>query len=123
LLPITSSGSSDTTFAIQNMQMRIAKDVNLNWVKDLVSNNEFQKLNDSTWFLKKQNLFVDFMISEKDSTKQMGFFGRKTISYKNIILNQPLKEDIIKLDNNVIVEKGSCPYEGRKTFSYEDYFD
>ncbi len=96
---------ADTTFAIQNMQMRIAKDVNLNWVKDLVSNNEFQKLNDSTWFLKKQNLFVDFMITEKDSTKQMGFFGRKSISYKNIKLNEPIKEEIIKLDNNVIVEE------------------
>lgn len=95
---------ADTTFAIQNIQMRIAKDVNLNWVKDLVSNNEFQKLNDSTWFLKKQNLFVDFMLTEKDSTKQMGFFGRKTISYKNVKLNVPLKDEIIKLDNNVIVQ-------------------
>lgn len=95
---------ADTTFAIQNMQMRIAKGVNLNWVKDLVSNNEFQKVNDSTWFLKKQNLFVDFMISENDSTKQMGFFGRKTISYRDVKLNTPIKEEIIKLDNNVIVE-------------------
>ncbi|MGQ1908779.1 DUF5686 family protein [Marinifilum sp. RC60d5] len=94
---------ADTTFAIQNMQMRIAKDVNLNWVKDLVSTNEYQKLNDTTWFLKKQNLFVDFMLSEKDSTKQMGFFGRKTISYKDVKVNIPLKEEIIKLDNNVIV--------------------
>ncbi|WP_372753800.1 DUF5686 family protein [Labilibaculum sp.] len=96
---------ADTTFAIQTMQMRIAKDVNLNWVKDLVSSNEFQKLNDTTWFLKKQNLFVDFMISEKDSTKQMGFFGRKTISYKNIKLNEPIQDEILKLDNNVIVEE------------------
>jgi hypothetical protein len=96
---------ADTTFAIQTMQMRIAKDVNLNWVKDLVSSNEFQKVNDTTWFLKKQNLFVDFMISEKDSTKQMGFFGRKTISYKKIKLNEPIKEEVLKLDNNVIVEE------------------
>lgn len=96
---------ADTTFAIQNMQMRIAKDVNLNWVKDLVSNNEFQKLNDTTWFLKKQNLFVDFMLSEKDSTKQMGFFGRKTISYRDVKINLPIKKEIIKLDNNVIVEE------------------
>ena len=97
----------DTTFAIQNMQMRIAKDVNLNWVKDLVSNNEFQKLNDSIWFLKKQNLFVDFMLTEKDTTRQMGFFGRKTISYKNVKLNEPIKEEIIKLDNNVIVDENA----------------
>lgn len=96
---------ADTTYAIQNMQMRIAKDVNLNWVKDLVSNNEFQKLNDTTWFLKKQNLFVDFMLTERDSTKQMGFFGRKTVSYKNVKVNVPLREEIIKLDNNVIVNE------------------
>lgn len=94
---------ADTTFAIQNMQMRIAKDVNLNWVKDLVSNNEFHKINDSTWFLKKQNLFVDFMLTERDSTKQMGFFGRKTVSYKDVKVNVPIKEEIVKLDNNVIV--------------------
>lgn len=96
---------ADTTFAIQNMQMRIAKGVNLNWVKDLVSNNEYQKLNDTTWFLKKQNLFVDFMLSEKDSTKQMGFFGRKTISYKDVKVNVPIQDEIIKLDNNVIVNE------------------
>jgi hypothetical protein len=98
---------ADTTFAVQNMQMRIAKGVNLNWVRDLVSTNEYQKLNDSTWFLKKQHLFVDFMISQKDSTKQMGFFGRKTISYRDIKINQPIKEDILKLDNNVIVEENA----------------
>ena len=96
---------ADTTFAIQNMQMRIAKDVNLNWVKDLVSNNEFQKVNDSTWFLKRQHLFVDFMLAEKDSTKQMGFFGRKTISYRDVKINIPIEEEIAKLDNNVIVEE------------------
>ena len=107
---------ADTTYAVQNMQMRIAKDVNLNWVKDLVSNNEYQKLNDTTWFLKKQNLFVDFMLTEKDSTKQMGFFGRKTVSYKNVKVNVPLREDIIKLDNNVIVNEDALS----KTQEYWD---
>ncbi|WP_275109649.1 DUF5686 and carboxypeptidase-like regulatory domain-containing protein [Paralabilibaculum antarcticum] len=75
---------ADTTFAIDNMKMRITKDVNLNWVTDLVSTNEFQKVNDSTWFLKKQDLFVDFMLTNRDSTNQMGFFGRKSISYRDV---------------------------------------
>jgi len=101
---------TDTTFAIQNMQMRIAKDVNLNWVKDLVSINEFQKLNDSIWFLKKQNLVVDFMLTEKDSSKQMGFFGRKTNSFRNIKINEPIKDEILKLDNNVIVTENALSH-------------
>ncbi|MCZ4693322.1 carboxypeptidase-like regulatory domain-containing protein [Ancylomarina euxinus] len=94
---------ADTTFAIDIMKMRITKDVNLNWVKDLVSTNEYQKLNDSTWFLKKQNLFVDFMLTDRDSTSQMGFFGRKTISYRDVKLNVPIRKEIVKLENNVIV--------------------
>jgi len=96
---------ADSTFAIQNIQMRIAKDVNVNWVKDMVSSTEFQKLNDSIWFTKRKNLFVDFMLTGKDSTKQMGFFGRKTVSFKDIKLNIPIKEEIVKLDNNVIVKE------------------
>jgi len=94
---------ADTTFAIDNMKMRITKDVNLNWVTDLVSTNEFQKVNDSTWFLKKQDLFVDFMLTNRDSTDQMGFFGRKTISYRDVKLNVPIRKEIVKLENNVIV--------------------
>lgn len=98
---------ADTTFAVQNMQMRITKDVNLNWVKDLVSTNEYSKVNDSTWFLNKQSLFVDFMLTNKDSTSQMGFFGRKTISYRKVKLNVPIRTEIVKLENNVIVEDGA----------------
>ena len=96
---------ADSSYAIQEMQMRIAKGTNLNWVKDLVSKNEFQQLNDSTWFIKKQNLFVDFMLTGKDSTKQMGFFGRKTVSYDDVKVNVPIKDEIVKLDNNVIVKE------------------
>lgn len=94
---------ADTTYAIQSIKMRMAKGVNLNWVKDIVSTNEYQKLNDSTWFLKNQHLFVDFMLTQKDTTKQMGFFGRKTISYMGVKVNQPLRDEIIKMDNNVVV--------------------
>ncbi len=102
---------ADTSFAITTMKMRITKDVNLNWVNDLVSENEYQRVDDSVWFLKKQHLFVDFMLSNNDSTSQMGFFGRKTISYHDVKLNAPIQEEIIKLDNNVIVRDGALEKE------------
>lgn len=53
--------------------------------------------------LEKQDLFVDFMLTNRDSTNQMGFFGRKSISYRDVKLNVPIRKEIIKLENNVIV--------------------
>jgi hypothetical protein len=96
---------ADTTFAIKEMQLRIAKDVNLNWVKDLVVKNEFQKLSDTSYFLKKQDLFVDFMLTGKDTTKQMGFFGRKSQMFNNVKVNIAIPDTVLDLDNNVIVDE------------------
>ncbi len=95
---------ADSSFALESIKMRITKDVNLNWVKDLVSTNKYEKINDSTWFLKKQDLLVDFTLTNKDSTSQMGLFGRKTISYRDVKINLPIRKEIIKLQNNVVVK-------------------
>ena len=43
------------------------------------------------------------MLTNRDSTSQMGFFGRKTISYRKVKLNAPIRKEIVKLENNVIV--------------------
>lgn len=79
----------DTTWAIKKTKARIAEDANINFVNDLVSTQEYQMINDSLWFLKKDQLFVDFNL--KDSTT--GFFGRKTTSYKNVEINKKFPEN------------------------------
>lgn len=94
---------NDTTWAIVKAQVRLADFVNLNFVNDLVASAEYQLINDTLWFPKQLSLFVDFNLTDKTT----GFFGRKTTSYSNVKLNQPIIDTIQSLQNNVTVQEGA----------------
>ncbi len=74
----------DTTFAIQKMNLRLSKEANINYVDKLSLIQEYELIDDSTWFLSKDKFVVD--ISPLGG-KQLSFIGRKTTTYKNIIVN------------------------------------
>ncbi len=92
---------NDTTFAIVKIQMRMAKEVNINYINDFVAEYEFEPVDDSLWFVKNEKMFFDFNLSDKST----GFFGRKTTSYLNINLNDPPPEEITKLNEDVVVNE------------------
>jgi len=98
----------DTTFAIKKFQIRIAKDANINFINDMVISHEFTKIDTVTWILTKENVFADFNLSDK----QIGFFGRKTSSYKNIIVNQPIDESKFSQLSNIIVKEDATEKDG-----------
>jgi len=67
--------------------MKLSDKANINFVKDLVLNHEYEKTNDSLWLLKKEVLFIDFNISNR---KTLGSYGTKTTMYKDYYLNKPV---------------------------------
>ena len=77
----------DTTFAIESYRIRIADGVNINFISDFVAEQSFTYVDDSVWFPKKQELFIDFAVTNKE----YGFFGRKTTSYDNINLHPDIE--------------------------------
>ncbi|ALO15120.1 TonB-linked outer membrane protein, SusC/RagA family [Salinivirga cyanobacteriivorans] len=78
----------DTTYAIKKVNIRIAEDANINFVNDLYAEMDYQKVQDSLWFLKREHYFIDFNIADKTS----GIFGRKTTSYRDVKLNIDIPE-------------------------------
>lgn len=96
---------NDTTWAVQKVTAKMANDVNINYINDMIITQEYTKL-DSIWFLQKEEMFMDFNLT--DST--MGFFGRRTMTRKDIELNPQFddntfssttaKETITKEDAN-----------------------
>ncbi len=82
----------DTTFAIKKVKVRISKDANINFVNEFLATVEYVRVDNKTWFSKKEELFIDFNLT--DSTA--GFFGRNSTSYKNIVINPKLEEDFFK---------------------------
>jgi len=79
----------DTTFAIESYKIRISEGVNINFVNDFVAEQSYVYVDDSVWFPEKQELFVDFAVTNRD----YGFFGRKTTSYSNIKIDPKLPDN------------------------------
>ena len=80
---------NDTTYAIKKVECRISKDANVNFVNDMKVVQTFSQVENEVWMLTRDELFVDFEIAKK----QMGFYGRKTSSYTNFIINKPKEKE------------------------------
>ncbi len=74
----------DSTFAIQKMNLRLGAEANVNFVKRLSLIQEYQLINDSTWFLSKDKFVVDINPVGKS---KIAFIGRKTTTYRNVVVD------------------------------------
>lgn len=74
---------NDTTWAVKKIQAKMATDVNINYINNFIITQEYSKVDSSTWFLTKEDMFMDLNFT--DST--MGFFARKTQTRRNIEIN------------------------------------
>lgn len=92
---------NDTTFAIKEIEADIAPDANINFVKSLRVKQEYDQVEKEVWMLTKDHLVVDFSITENT----MGFYGRRSASYKNFVINKPKPDDFYNSANNIVVNK------------------
>ncbi|MFH1004238.1 MAG: DUF5686 family protein [Bacteroidota bacterium] len=95
---------ADTSFAVRRIEMTVPDNVNLNFVKALNVVQEYTSV-DSTWMLSHDRLIIDFKIDEtRKKSRQAGFYGRKTTSYKNFVINKPREDDFYNRMQNVLVQ-------------------
>lgn len=94
----------DTTFAIQKMNLRLTKDANINFMDRLSLIQEYQLVNDSTWFLSKDKFVADIAPLGKS---KLSFIGRKTTTYKNVVLNDT--SVLRELSKNKLIEETILP--------------
>ena len=90
----------DSSFAIQRMNLRLGKEANVNFVENLSLIQEYKLINDSVWFLAKDKFVADLSPLGKD---RPGFIGRKTTTYKNIVVND--SSVVNELNKNRIMEE------------------
>ncbi|WP_074409599.1 MULTISPECIES: DUF5686 and carboxypeptidase-like regulatory domain-containing protein [Aquimarina] len=72
---------NDTTWAIKEINLEVTKSANINWVKDLYIEQEFDVLNDSIFLITKDYFQSDFAFSKKE--KSRGVYGKRTTLYDN----------------------------------------
>lgn len=74
----------DTTFAIQRMSLRLDRDADINFMENLSLIQEYQLIDDSTWFLAKDKFIMDIAPLGKTT---LSFVGRKTTTYRKILVD------------------------------------
>ncbi len=75
---------ADSSYAVQKMNLRLSTGANVNFIEKLSLVQEYQLVNDSTWFLAKDKFVADFQLMGKNT---LNFVGRKTTTYRNIQIN------------------------------------
>lgn len=89
---------NDTTFAIKKINLEVTRSANINWVKDIYIEQEFEVLNDSVFLLKRDYMLSDFSFSKKE--KARGVYGKRTTVYKNYMFDIPKPREFYKVDAN-----------------------
>jgi hypothetical protein len=92
---------NDTTFAIKRVEASIADDANINFIHGFSVRQEYDQVENEVWMLTKDQLIVDFNLTEKS----MGFYGRKTTTYKDFVINKPRSEEFFSGISDIVVSE------------------
>ncbi|MEM8507576.1 MAG: DUF5686 family protein [Bacteroidota bacterium] len=102
---------NDTTFAIKKINMEVVKSANINWVKEIYIEQDFDVVNDSVFLLKRDYMLTDFAFSKKESSR--GIYGKRTTVYDNYSFDIDRPEEFYKAESD--------PYDPR-VFSQDSTF-
>ena len=91
---------NDTSFAIKEIEATIPKQANINFVENLQVRHVYREVENEVWMLVKEELLVDFNLLEKE----MGFYGKKTTTYRDFEINRTYDPDFFSGPENVIVK-------------------
>ncbi|MBU3821976.1 DUF5686 and carboxypeptidase regulatory-like domain-containing protein [Flavobacteriaceae bacterium XHP0103] len=72
---------ADTTYAIKEINLQASKSANINWVKEIYIEQEFEVLNDSVFLIKRDYMMSDFAFNKKEASR--GIYGKRTTLYDN----------------------------------------
>ncbi|UOY07656.1 DUF5686 and carboxypeptidase regulatory-like domain-containing protein [Muricauda sp. SCSIO 64092] len=102
---------NDTTFAIKKINMEVVKSANINWVKEIYIEQDFNVVNDSVFLLKRDYMLTDFAFSKKETSR--GVYGKRTTVFDNYQFNMDRPKDFYKAESD--------PYDPR-VFSRDSTF-
>ncbi|NRD21304.1 carboxypeptidase-like regulatory domain-containing protein [Winogradskyella eckloniae] len=81
---------NDSTYAIKEINLQASKSANINWVKEIYIEQEFDVLNDSLFLIKRDYFLSDFSMNKKE--KSRGIYGKRTTIYDNYKFDQEKDE-------------------------------
>ncbi|MEX0275059.1 MAG: DUF5686 family protein [Flavobacteriaceae bacterium] len=89
---------NDTTFAIKNINMEAAKSANINWVKEIYIEQDFEVMSDSVFLLKRDYMLSDFSFQKKEESG--GIYGKRTTVYDHYTFDKEKPKEFYAPDKN-----------------------
>jgi hypothetical protein len=74
----------DSNYAVQKVRMGTNKNINLNWVRELYIDQDFEKNEDGRYHLVKSRMRADFGLTKGRG----GIYGERAVSIRNFKINQ-----------------------------------
>jgi hypothetical protein len=107
---------NDSTFAIKNINMSVTKSANINWVKDIYIEQDFDVVSDSVFLLNRDYMMTDFALNKNEKSK--GIYGKRTTLFRNHQFDQEkpaafYKEKVNYIDNAVFKKSDAFWSENR----------
>ena len=88
-------------FAIKSIRAKMQRGGNVNWLRDIVIEADYQRMPDSTWFYSSDKLYADFSIALGDSSRVMSVIGTRQLNYSDVdfspIENMPTADGKVKV--------------------------
>tara|TARA_B110000503_G_scaffold142511_1_gene239545 strand:- start:6989 stop:9481 length:2493 start_codon:yes stop_codon:yes gene_type:complete len=78
---------NDSTWAIKEINLQASKSANLNWVREVYIEQEFEVFNDSTFLIERDYFMSDFSFGNKEDAK--GIYGKRTTLYDTYVFDIP----------------------------------
>jgi len=76
---------NDTTWAVKNINLETTKDVNINWIKQVYIEQDFEVLSDSIFLIERDFFMADFALNKKKSSR--GIYAKRTMLYDEYEFN------------------------------------
>ncbi|MDE3743729.1 DUF5686 family protein [Maribacter polysaccharolyticus] len=89
---------NDSTYAIKNINLEVTKSANINWVKEIYIEQDFEVVNDSVFLLQRDYMLTDFSLRKKEDSK--GVYGKRTTVYGDYRFNMPRPKEFYKVKSS-----------------------
>lgn len=89
---------NDSTYAIKNINLEVTKSANINWVKEIYIEQDFEVVNDSVFLLKRDYMLTDFSFNKKEESR--GVYGKRTTVYGDYRFNIEKPKQFYKTKSN-----------------------
>mgnify|MGYP001399598679 FL=1 len=90
-------------FAIKKINLQVTKSANINWVRDIYIEQDFDVLNDSIFLITRDHFMSDFAFRKKDDAR--GVYGKRTTLYDEYAFDIERREEFYENNRDQYIEK------------------